>query len=227
MSLIGQGQFWKLLQIDDTNPEYQLFESVICEFTDISGWDVHYYIKQPSEKLDYLYGEDPNSEFTEAFDTKLIYEPSEETSLLDSFGISSDDLIQIAWMPKSIFIRDVSENYEDINYIPKPGDCIRTLWNNLIYEIVDKGEEDKIFQGRKMIFEFALRPYRHSKDSESADDMAFEIADEFDFPGFGGQTETETLSGHGDNTKIGKESKNNYSYDGKDTKSLYGYDTLD
>lgn len=217
---------WRLLQITDDNPEYHLYESLIEEFTEISGWDIHYYIKRTSGNVDYLYGEDPTSEFTTAFKTKLLYEPTEEQSILDVWGISSDESIQITWIPKTIFDRDVAFEYDD-EYRPKPGDCIRTLWNGLIYELVDMGEEDKIFQGRKMIYEFALRPYRHSKDSESADDVAFEIADDDDFPGFGGQSWTHELSGHGDNVNIGEESRDNYDYEGKNIKKLYGFDTLE
>jgi hypothetical protein len=35
---------WELYDIDPNNPEHLLFNSTICEFTDISGFPVQYYI---------------------------------------------------------------------------------------------------------------------------------------------------------------------------------------
>ncbi|MFW6014860.1 MAG: hypothetical protein ACOCRK_00320 [bacterium] len=82
--------------------------------------------------IDPLYGEDPNSEYTKAFSTKLVYEPTEETNILDSFGITSDETIQYMQIPKSVFIRDVREEFnnkydKEKEIIPKVGDCIKTL----------------------------------------------------------------------------------------------------
>lgn len=48
---------------------------------------------------------------------------------------------------------------------PMPGDVIKTLWNNRNYEIVDIGAEESIFQARKLIWEFILRPFRFSEQS--------------------------------------------------------------
>jgi len=223
----NQGQFWRLLEITDKNPEYELYKSLITEFTDISGFDVLYYKKLPSEVLDDIYGEDPNAKYTNGYRTKIIYEPTEETNILDSFGITSDETIAYAQVPKTIFTRDVEEEYQE-NYdtteeiIPLVGDCVRTNWNNKIYEIVEVGSEQKIFQGRKLIWEIILRPYRHSEESDSAEEMLFETPDEKDFPEDNLTTETEELSSYGDNEEIEDESNKIDNYNDID-ESYYGY----
>jgi hypothetical protein len=109
-----------------------LFDSVVCEKTDISGFPIFYYIKLNTEDADYLYGEDQNTKFTEGYRTKLIYEPSEEVDVLTVFGMTSDDTLQYAQIPKTIFSRDVERSYlidytEETELQPKVGDCIRTL----------------------------------------------------------------------------------------------------
>ena len=222
MSFTLNAPLWKLLEITDDNPEYYLYNSVIEEFTMISAWDIKYYVKEFSDEIDHLYGEDANAKYSRSFSTKLLYEPTEEQNLLDSFGISSDDLIQLTWIPMSVFERDVAEPYATENdtnvIIPKPGDCIRTLWNNKLYEIVDKGQEDKIFQGRKMIYEFALRPYRFSQEID-AENMVYDEIDEENFGGHNEPYETLELSGQGDNEKIQEESDNISEID----TSWYGY----
>ena len=232
MVKIKGGQFWKLLKIDENNPEYELYDSLVTEFTEISGWPIYYYIKLGSKNLDYLYGEDPSAQYTKAYETKLIYEPTEEENLLDSFGITSDETIQYMQIPKTVFKETVEyeykNNYEiDFWVKPKPGDCIRTLWNNKLYEVVEVGSEQKIFQGRKLVWEMITKPYRHSEDSVSADEMLYETPDENDFPNINTTTTTEVLSAYGENKEIAEEAEENYDYEGKPTNTLYGYDTLD
>lgn len=218
-------QYWELLNITDNNPEYKLYESLIEEFTQISGWPIYYYVKLESDVVDDIYGEDPNEEFTQAYETKLVYEPTEETDVLNSFGISSDDTIQYMQIPKSMFLSDIQEKYQDDHGLdeeikPKVGDCIRTLWNNKIYEIADVGSEQKIFQGRKLIWEFVVRPYRHSEESASADEMLVEVPPDEDFPEDNVTTTTTAeLSAYGDNEKIDSQSD----YDSDADTSIYGF----
>jgi hypothetical protein len=54
---------------------------------------------------------------------------------------------------------------------PMAGDVIKTLWNNRNYEIVDIGAEQAIFMGRKLVWEFILRPYRFSEQSLIAEEI--------------------------------------------------------
>jgi hypothetical protein len=54
---------------------------------------------------------------------------------------------------------------------PMPGDVIKTLWNNRNYEVVDIGAEQSIFMGRKLIWEFILRPFRFSEQSLKAEEI--------------------------------------------------------
>jgi hypothetical protein len=123
-------------------------------------------------------------------------------------------------MSKSVFTRDVSNIF-----IPKIGDVIKTLWNNKSYEIVDVGSESKIFQGKKMIWEFICRPYRYSSQSESADDILFDTPSEIDFPEINETTTSKPISSYGENDYIEEESEKIESYDNLDT-TIYGFDTL-
>jgi len=239
---------WSLYDVTDTNPEFCLFESVVGEFTDISGFPVLYY--RAKSNMDRLYGEDSNQDFYEPVQTKLYYEPTDEPNIIDMFGIRSDETLQYSLLPKSIFTRDVGGSINGIpatisnavsgsNYNsgmkvpttggtgtgmyvdittssggvtkivinsfnkgfgytvgdvititggdenatftvasvttadigPMAGDVIKTLWNNRNYEIVDIGSEQSIFQGKKLVWEFILRPYRFSEQSDKAEEI--------------------------------------------------------
>lgn len=155
---------WQLYDITDNNPEFCLYESVASEFVDIAGFPIMYY--RAISNMDRLYGEDANQDFAEPVQTKIAYEPSEEPNIIDMFGIRSDDVLQYALMTKQIFSRDVGEEFT-----PMPGDVIKTLWNNRNYEVVDIGSEQNIFQARKLIWEFILRPFRFSEQSQKADEI--------------------------------------------------------
>jgi len=158
---------WDLHHLQN-NVEHDLFESVIVEFTDISGIECLYYIRDEGVKKDYFYGESDRTRYlVPPKRTRLIYEPTEEPTLTTGFGIYSEEVISFASIPKFTLTRDVSAGYH-----PKPGDAIITLWNNRAYEIADVSEEEKIFQLKKMIWGFVLRPYRFSEESESAEEIA-------------------------------------------------------
>ena len=55
--------------------------------------------------------------------------------------------------------------------IPMPGDVIKTLWNNRNYEIADTGRETNIWSGKKLIWEFILRPFRFSEQSLKSEEI--------------------------------------------------------
>lgn len=210
---------WQLLDLSPTNPEYELFDNLICEFTDISGFDVQYYVKNPTN-VDYLYGESTLENFDGPYDTKMIYQPAEENIILNIFGMSADDSIEQAQIPKSMFSRDVSGN---IN--PKVGDVIRTKWNNRLYEVTNISAEKKIFQGKKLIWDFMMKPYRHNEAVDNSiiqgDLNNFEETDDinniFNL--------TKELSGFGENEQIEQESEKIHDPNDID-ENLYGYGKL-
>ena len=168
--------------------EHWLFNSTICEFTDISGFPVKYYVTL--KELDPLFGEDPNNKYSEPFPTRFIYEPTEEATILDAFGISSDETLQYAQIPMDIFTRDSYETYEtltpsaeweDIQLQPKVGDIITTIWNDRDYEIVFARKETNVFSSKKFIWDLILRPYRFSEESDKAAEIQYgEPTDFFD-----------------------------------------------
>lgn len=210
---------WQLHDLNN-NIEHELFEDYIVEFTDIGGIEARYYIRNESDRteIDDIYGEPKyqndyfiNYRGLPYRTTKVLYDTTEEPTLTDVFGISSDDQIQYAFVPKFTFSRDVSAGYH-----PKPGDVITTIWNDHNYEVVDVGEEAHIFQLNKMVWEFILRPYRFSEQDEDHTEL---LAPIFRDPGPSATPELESM---GNNEIIESESDAIDNYGDVDT-SIYGY----
>jgi hypothetical protein len=194
---------WELYDLKN-NIEHELFEDYIVEFTDIAGIKIEYYIRDESIEMDTLYGESVNTKYLSGIESKLLYEPTAEPTLTTGFGINTDESIQYASMPKFMFSRDISAGYN-----PKPGDVIKTLWNNRTYEIVDVHEEERIFQLKKMSWGFVLKSFRFSEQSISSKGISVDID----------STLTNALSAYGDNEYIENKSDENINYDN----SIYGH----
>jgi hypothetical protein len=212
---------WQLQQLEG-NVEHDLFESIITEFTDISGIIANYFIRDETRKKDYLYGENPATRYFGPYETKLVYEPTEEPTLTTGFGINSEEVISFTSLPKFTFSRDVSAGYH-----PKPGDAIITLWNNRAYEIADVHEEEKIFQLKKMIWGFVLRPYRFSDESESARQISRFTRQPTDRNNVNRHTNLDTttqpLTAFGDNEDLENESDEIFDYEDEYDTNIYGY----
>lgn len=208
---------WDLHHIEG-NPEHDLFEGAIAEYTDIRGIKVKYYIYDDSVKSDYFYGETVRKRWLGSYETKLIYDPTEEPTLTTGFGINSDETISFAAIPKFTFTRDVSGGV--VKFHPKPGDVVVTIWNDRAYEIVDVSEEDKIFQLKKMVWSFVLKPFRFSEESESAEEISRFTRRPTD-PDLT-STMSEPLTAFGDNEEIENESNDIDNYSDVDTE-IYGY----
>jgi len=198
---------WELYNISDSNIEHDLFDSAIVEYNDISGAKINYYIRNEDIEMDQLYGESTNTAYLDARESKMVYDVTEETTMTDPFGIVSIDQIQYAWMPKSTFIRDISATYQ-----PKPGDVIQTVWNQKSYEMVDVPAEGSIFQLKKMVWEFLLKPYRFSDQSSSAEDISYDLDN----------TLSEPLTAFGENQWIDDASDDIDAYSDVDS-SIYGF----
>jgi len=197
---------WELYHLNG-NPEHDLQDSLVVEYNDISGIKIEYYIRDESIKMDQLYGESVNTGYIGPYNTKFTYEVTEEPTVADAFGITSIDVIQYGWIPLTTISRDISASYQ-----PKPGDVIRTDWNERAYEVVDVGAEGSIFQLNKNIYEFILKPYRFSDQSDSAADVSYDADG----------TLSEPLSAFGENTYIEDQSDDIDNYLDVD-ESIYGY----
>jgi hypothetical protein len=212
---------WNLHQLQG-NVEHDLFQSIIVEFTDISGIVTDYYIRSEQGKKDYLYGENMHTGYLGPYETKLIYEPTEEPTLTTGFGINSEEVISWSSIPKWTLTRDVSAGYH-----PKPGDAIVTIWNNRSYEIADIHEEEKIFQLKKMIWGLVLKPYRFSDESDSARNIFRGTRLPTDQSNVNRRTDldttTEPLSAFGDNDPLDKESDDIFDYGPDYDTNIYGY----
>lgn len=216
MGILTTKPLWQLEQLNG-NVENDLFESIIVEFTDISGISCDFYIRDRAREDDYLYGEGAASRYFGPYRTKLIYEPTTEPTVTNGSGIVSEEVISFAQIPKFTISRDVSAGY-----IPKPGDAIVTIWNDRSYEIADTGEEDKIFQLNKNIFELILRPYRFSDESQSARNIVRFTTDPTKKRIL--DTTSEPLSAFGDGKDIEEESDDIFDYEDNDIDTtIYGY----
>jgi hypothetical protein len=212
------------------NVEHDLFESLIVEYNDVAGFEVWYYVRDESAAdLDDLYGESAyqNTSYKNRQKTKILYEVTEEATLTTGFGINSEDVVQYGFMPKHTYNRDVAQPLWGINALPtgdhqpRPGDVIKTIWNNRAYEVVDVHEESHIFQANKAIWEFILKPYRFSEESASASAIS-----PFNRPPTENRDKISSmqLSAYGNNEFLEDQSDIIYDYadENVDT-SIYGY----
>jgi len=159
---------WSMYDVNSC--EHNLYESTLCEITDISGFAIEYYVLNPHH--DYLWGEDPNSNLSYPAFTKCIYAPETETTILEIFGLTADNTLQYMTIPKAIFRRDLTTVFTDTlgpsAFVqPRMGDVIKTLWNNRHYEISAIDEEQDIFLAKKFTWNLVLRPYRFSEQSDT------------------------------------------------------------
>ena len=183
---------WSLYD-GETSMEQNLFVSSVVEFTDISGISCRYYVRDTSTvTMDRLYGESDNTEYMWASTTKIIYEPTDEPTMTSSFGINSEEVIQYAMIPKFTYTRDVSGSTE-----PKPGDVLKITWNSRSYEVVDVGEEARIFQLGKFVWELVLKPFRYSEQSVSAKRPLSQTSD---------STLSDPVTAYGDNAYLEEQS---------------------
>lgn len=190
------------------NVEHDLFDSMVVEYNDIQGIKIDYFVfKDEDADMDTLYGEATDMSYSVANRTRMTYEPTEESNIFQSFGMSSDEMIQFAFIPKTTFTRDVSAG---IN--PKPGDVVQTIWNERTYEVVDAREEESIFQLKKLVWNLILKPFRYSEESDSTKEMLQDPDNLLSDP----------LSAYGDNEWIDDESDEIDNYGDADT-SIYGY----
>ena len=202
------GPTWEIYDISDENQEHDLFDSVIVEFNDIAGFKINYYILNPYITYDPLYGESTERNYLGPYETKVVYDVTEEVTMTNTFGIVSEEMIQWAEMPKTTFSRDVSAGYN-----PKPGDVLVTPWNTRAYAVVDVSEEAKIFQLKKMIWGFVLKPFRFSASDEDGLSDAI-LSDDID------ETLTDPLTAYGDNVWIEDEADSIATVSDSD---VYGY----
>lgn len=178
---------WELHDTSLCNPEDALFSSLICEVTDIAGWDVEVRVLLTND--DKLFGEDANARLTPPARTKAAFEPSEESSILNMWGLSWNDTMQFIVIPKSMYTRDMRDLYRSTPELvgkpiqPKVGDIIRTVFNDRSYEVTDVGSESVIINAKKFVWELIVKPFRFSEQSESHREVyrGEDIEDPFEF----------------------------------------------
>lgn len=219
---------WQLEDISISNQEVIYYEDAIVEFTDIAGISIDYRMRDITIPSDRLYGEQSNVEYLPAKTTKILYDITEENNIIRSLGFTSDETISFAEIPVYTFTRDVSassiddwppsgndappDNYLS-NPVPRPGDVLTVLWNNLSYEVVSVVDRNRVFQLQRKVFGLILKPYRYSEQSSSAKELLSDMD----------TTLTSPITGFGDNSWIEDESDDIYDYGGDVDSSIYGF----
>lgn len=209
---------WNIYDVED-NPEYQLGENLVTEYTDIVGINCTYYISDQSVLPDQLYGEKMDVEYKTGKETRIIYEVGEIPTLYSMFGMMAQDSI-IAYIPRTVYKRDVSQTEP-----PKVGDVVRVPmypWDfsdDLVadggraFEIIHVAQDTSIFQYRSLVYVFNLIPYRYSEESDSARAVSYDIDDL--------NATTPSISAYGDNDWI-EDQIDEETYADVDA-SIYGY----
>jgi len=203
---------WNLYDLTD-NPDHQLAESLVAEFTDITGIACTYYRRDPSVPPDQLYGETQNAEYLEGKETKIIYDVGDVPTVYSMFGMLATDSI-IAHIPQSVYRRDVDPTDPDSansSTIPLVGDAIYIPYFSRSFEVLHVAQDDKIFMLKSLIWVLNLKPFRYSEESESAAGVSSNIT-----------TETPSITAFGDNEYIEEQSVAIDTYSDVDTK-IYGY----
>lgn len=90
-------------------------------------------------------------------------------------GYTVGDVITIVGGDSNATFEIASTKTSEIG--PMAGDVIKTLWNNRNYEVVDIGAEESVFQGRKLVWEFILRPFRFSEQSLKSEEIYRSVVD--------------------------------------------------
>ena len=183
------------------------------------------------KEIDHIYGESTIKGYDGPFRTKINYAPETEQTLIDTFGFSGDATIQYAEIPKATWVRDVIEIQNmkvDITYdadfrVPTPGDLVKTLWDNSIFEITHVSTAEKIFLGQKLIWSLVLRPYRYDYESSEAEQILFEELEIDDFPDVNiSRDKISEKELHRERKIIKEEAAQNDNFDEIDP-SVYGY----
>lgn len=191
---------WNLHNLQG-NVEHDLMQSLIMEYTDISGIEIEYYTRSASASFDVLYGENDSVKFDDPKTSKILYDVDVEPNIMTAFGMFGNDSITIQ-MPQSTFYRDVSKTVE-----PRIGDVIHIKWNDRNFEISHVDYDDKIFQLKKFIWLMILKPYRFSEQSDSASDISL----------------SKPISAYGDNEFIEEQSDAIDDYSGGIDSKIYGF----
>lgn len=178
---------WSMYDISDYNPEHRLMASHLCEVADVTGFKIQYRILLTNEE--YLWGEDANEQLSEPVETRCIYDPTSNETMLDMMGMSSDENIQFMSIPIATFERDLAKLYYDtfattddqhVVVQPKPGDVITTTWNGRNYEITHMEPYNTIFMAKGFTYDLVLKPFRYSSQSDSHKEVFSGETDFFD-----------------------------------------------
>jgi hypothetical protein len=161
---------WDMYDIDPCNIELALYGSNICEYVDISGFEIDYRVLLHDD--DRLFGEDPNSNLSEPFRIKAMFDPTDESTMINAWGLNFDDTMNFLMIPITMFTRDATDTFNSTPelsgqaVVPKPGDVIYVIYNNRNYEVTNVGD-GALFNAQKFSWELVCRPFRYSDQSDN------------------------------------------------------------
>lgn len=150
------------------NAEQDLVSSLMQEAIQQQGYDVH-YIPREFANLDYLFGEDTNSDFTDAIEIEAYikdfagYKGNKE--LITKFGLDIGDDLTIQ-IHQDRFHEEVSSKYPNITR-PKEGDLIYFgLDTHSIFEISYVEEKVPFFQlGNLYLYTISMKRFVYSGEN--------------------------------------------------------------
>lgn len=168
---------------DCYSAEAALVSSLTSEAYGKYGFEVQYYIKDISTKIDKLYGEDPLENVKRRFVLQMYTDqiPSlqkqyELQGMIYSEIITCQCTIQHFYEASQLSYPEMEAKYEPI--VPKIGDVIYVQYSDLYYEIVNVKEfgDNSTFLSTPITYTFHLRVWRNNHDdvdlyNQNTDDM--------------------------------------------------------
>jgi hypothetical protein len=174
--------YFHFLQNKSYNNDRCLYDVLLSEGNNIYGTPMTYYVVTYNKTYDPLFGEDSNRKIERKFPVKAVYQLPKELEQYAKFGIEGLDTFPM-YVSKKHFQQ--ASKYSSsgttlypptsgINtsahgeYIPHAGDIIKANYTNLLYEIIDIGEEEEMFLQKKHTWVMTVRTFRNERLSLSA-----------------------------------------------------------
>ena len=142
--------------------ESKLYDNLYAGVINQVGVDSNWYVTDYSTNNEKTFGEDNDRLIKRKFYIKyLADELPKDERLFDGHGISGMDTFHI-YISKQTFEQmsqlNKSRQITYPSYIPKPGDIIQSLHNEVFYEVIEVKDKIELFLQRTHSWDITLRP---------------------------------------------------------------------
>lgn len=168
-SYLTQGRS-EYFQTENYENESYLMASNMTQALNMYGICFRFYIRTYDTKYDRVFGEDNNSHYIRYFDFMGVYELPSENKFFAQFGITHEEDVSI--YATKLHFRTVSQDPSTkIEYVPKVGDLVESIYNKMIYEItsIPKITDFTYFKSANLIWEFTVKPFKEQKITADSD----------------------------------------------------------